>query len=167
MRTEPLTPRWPRTGDARASGAVVFRVLPDSPAAKAGLRVGDVIVRVGDKAVTDPLSLRNRTVGLAVGLDTPVTFYREGRCRPSRSPSPNVPGPLPCSPRVPRPRAEPRRNRPAARHAGHRPGVPGSSAFKAGLRPGIRILSVGQTPVHTKAEYDTAAASFEAKRRLP
>ena len=45
--------------------------------------------------------------------------------------------------------------------------VPGSPAFKAGLRPGIRILAVGQTPVHTKAEFDKAAAPFEAKGGLP
>ena len=169
VRTEPLTPALAeKLGTPEPRGAVVFRVQPDSPAAKAGLRVGDVIVRVGDKAVTDPLSLRNRTVGLAVGLDTPVTFYREGALQTVRvaiTERPGSPALLPLGFRV-RELSPVETGLPLVTLVIDQV-VPGSPAFKAGLRPGVQILSVGQTPVHTKAEYDTAAASFEAKRRLP
>jgi S1-C subfamily serine protease len=37
-----------------SGGAVVRAVTPDSPAAQAGLKAGDVLVRVGDRAVKDP-----------------------------------------------------------------------------------------------------------------
>ena len=126
VQTEPLTPRWPRSwGRPRRGGRSSSGSWPDSPAAKAGLRVGDVIVKVGGKAVTDPLSLRNRTVGLAVGTEAPVTFYREGESQTVKVTITERPGRARPEPaRVPRPRAEPRRDGPAARHARHRSGRP-------------------------------------------
>lgn len=39
------------------SGALVQSVLPDSPAQRAGLRRGDLVVKAGDVAVDDPQTL--------------------------------------------------------------------------------------------------------------
>lgn len=169
VRTEPLSPALAeKLGTPETRGAVVSRVLPDSPAARAGLRVGDVIVQLDGKAVTDPLSLRNRTVALAVGLEAPVAFYREGRLQ-------TVKVPITERPEAPALHALGFRVRQLGPDETGLPlgtmiidqVVPSSPAFKAGLRPGFRVLAVGQTPVHTKAEYDKAAARFEAKGRLP
>ena len=169
VQTGPLTPALAeklRTPETR--GAVVLRVLPDSPAAKAGLRVGDVIAQVGGKAVTDPLTLRNRTFGLAVGMEAPVTFYREGALQTVKVTITERPEDLALHPLGFRLREL------GPDEAGQPPGmlvidqvVPGSPAFKAGLRPGIRVLAVGQTRVHTMAEFDKAAAPFEGKGGLP
>jgi serine protease Do len=56
-------------------GALVVSLLPDSPAAKAGLQVGDVIVQVDGARVLDATDL----VVLARIAQAPLqlTFYRE------------------------------------------------------------------------------------------
>ena len=61
-------------------GAVlVTEVESDGPAARAGLRAGDVIVKFNGKAVTDGSDLR-RTLGeVASGTDVTVTVQRDGR----------------------------------------------------------------------------------------
>jgi len=62
-------------GIKASSGALITNVLPDSPAAKAGLKPGDLVTRVNGKPVTDAQDLRNAqglaTVGstLALGVD--------------------------------------------------------------------------------------------------
>jgi serine protease Do len=60
-------------------GAVVIAVLPGSPAETAGLQVGDVIVKIGDKEIHDAAGLRKTTADLAIGLKTGVSYYREGK----------------------------------------------------------------------------------------
>jgi len=58
---------------------LVTEVEGDGPAARAGLRAGDVIVKFNGKAVTDGDDLR-RTLGDAPsGTDVTVTVQREGR----------------------------------------------------------------------------------------
>jgi serine protease Do len=47
-------------GDPNANVAKVARVLPNAPAKKAGIKPGDVIVRYGDKPITDFASLQMR-----------------------------------------------------------------------------------------------------------
>jgi serine protease Do len=60
-------------------GSLVTEVRPGSPAERAGMQVGDVIVKIGDRDVADPLSLRNVTAALEIDKKTPVSFYREGK----------------------------------------------------------------------------------------
>jgi predicted metalloprotease with PDZ domain len=60
-----------------AKGALVVEVMDDSPAKKAGIKAGDVIVQVGDESVSD-------TEGLVRALrdeegDTKVTVLRKGQ----------------------------------------------------------------------------------------
>ncbi|OAN53961.1 serine protease [Paramagnetospirillum marisnigri] len=62
----------------RPLGVLVNNVYRDSPAAKAGLQIGDVIVAVQGREVDDPEGLRFRLATLQVGGDTQLTVLRSG-----------------------------------------------------------------------------------------
>lgn len=64
-------------GDAR--GALVDAVGPDSPAAKAGIRSGDLIVRFNGRDVRDFSDLRRRVAQAKIGEDLPVDVVRDGK----------------------------------------------------------------------------------------
>jgi putative serine protease PepD len=61
------------------TGALVSRVEPRSPAAEAGLRRGDLIVRLGDQPIParDQLTVAERRA--RIGVPVPVTVVRGGR----------------------------------------------------------------------------------------
>ena len=61
------------------AGALVSRVEPRSPAAEAGLRRGDLIVRLGDQPIParDQLTVAERRA--RIGVPVPVTVVRRGR----------------------------------------------------------------------------------------
>jgi serine protease Do/serine protease DegQ len=66
-------------GLPNANGAVLVNIVPGSPADKAGLRAGDVVVGVNDKPVRDATVLRN-TVGLMrVGDPLQLDVLRDGK----------------------------------------------------------------------------------------
>ncbi|MBY0566356.1 MAG: trypsin-like peptidase domain-containing protein [Hyphomonadaceae bacterium] len=68
-----------RAGYRGESGAVVTRVTPGGPAATAGLRPGDIVLKFGERDVTDSRSL-TRMVGEAqVGSEVVLEIVREGR----------------------------------------------------------------------------------------
>jgi serine protease DegQ len=60
-------------------GAVVQRVTPESPAARAGIEAGDIIVGINGNTITSMSHLRN-TIGLTrAGSELEVEYLREGR----------------------------------------------------------------------------------------
>jgi serine protease Do len=61
-----------------ARGIVISSVTPGGPAEKAGLKVGDVIVKVNGRDVTDSNSLRNEIASTAPGSDVTLTISRDG-----------------------------------------------------------------------------------------
>ena len=63
------------------SGALISEVQPDSPAAKAGIQNGDVIVAVDDKKVENPRELQLTIAGLAPGSKVDLKVFREGQPR--------------------------------------------------------------------------------------
>jgi serine protease Do len=59
-------------------GAILTKVLADGPAGKAGLKDGDVVVRIGTYPVNDQMDLRNATLRYEAGMKVPVEVVRDG-----------------------------------------------------------------------------------------
>ncbi len=62
-----------------AGGALIGSVLDDEPAAKAGLRAGDVIVRVGDNAIDSASAVTRSVASLKPGTKVDITVMRNGK----------------------------------------------------------------------------------------
>ncbi|NNF97684.1 MAG: PDZ domain-containing protein, partial [Halobacteria archaeon] len=62
-------------------GAVVSQVEADSPADRAGLRVGDIVTEVNGKPVRDASTLRNSIGLLRVGQEVHLKVLREGKTK--------------------------------------------------------------------------------------
>jgi Do/DeqQ family serine protease len=160
-----LTPELAKAlGVHEERGAVVTQVAPDSPAARAGLKTGDVVVKVDGKPVHNAADLRN-TVGLMrIGQTVTLDILRDGR-------------PLRIEARI----EKARQTRLAAGEVNKRlqgaelgditPDNPqynrvqgvlvlkverDSPAWNAGLRQGDVIRSVNRQPVHSVAELEAA-----------
>jgi len=170
VRIQPLdTPLARKLNLPSNRGALVTDVQPGSPAERAGLQAGDVIVKLADREIADTAGLRNLTAGLDVGSEVSLTFYREGKPRTV----PVTIAELPPAPEVLSSLGFGVRERPAPRDGGGRVVeidlvVAGSPAFLAGLRPGMRIIAVGERrePVHTLAEFEVAVRKLDPERGL-
>jgi S1-C subfamily serine protease len=61
------------------SGVLVSSVDADGPAAKAGMKAGDVVLKVGGTAIADGDDLRKAVSEAEGGKEVTVTVQREGR----------------------------------------------------------------------------------------
>lgn len=66
-----------QTGLEQESGVMIFSVEPNSPARKAGLAMGDVIVKINDKPVADFFDLPRFLNDDVVGKDAKLTIIRK------------------------------------------------------------------------------------------
>jgi serine protease Do len=66
---------------ALAAGAVVGSVTPGSPAARAGVRVGDVIAQSRGKALHNPYDWEAELLDMRVGDKIPLVIHRDGRAQ--------------------------------------------------------------------------------------
>jgi Do/DeqQ family serine protease len=60
-------------------GILIVKVMPNSPADRAGLRSGDVIVKISGESVTDSNKLQQLVEDLKVGSDVPMQLRRQGQ----------------------------------------------------------------------------------------
>lgn len=60
-------------------GAVIAQIAPNSAAARAGLRAGDVVLRVNEHVVRDASSLRNAVGLLEIGESARLEVLRDGK----------------------------------------------------------------------------------------
>ena len=68
-------------GDGRATALLVAGVEADSPAAKAGLRVGDILASIGGRALSEPGDLLDALDGAKPGVELPLVVFRSGEKR--------------------------------------------------------------------------------------
>jgi serine protease Do len=159
---------------SKSAGALVSQVEPDSPAAKAGLKTGDVITGLDGKPVNDAGELQvevgQRQPGTTIKLDVmrdgknttiPVTLEAMGS-RDKTTTSDN-------GQQKPRwglalqdlsPDLRQELQAPADVHGAVVANVePGSSAENAGLQRGDVILEVNRKPVHSAQDVQQALSS--------
>ena len=75
---QPMTPELAsKFGLSDVQGVLVNSVIPNGPAAKAGLRQGDVIVDFNGAAVTDGNTLRNHVASTAPGTKVNLGIFRD------------------------------------------------------------------------------------------
>ncbi|MFA7344864.1 MAG: trypsin-like peptidase domain-containing protein [Terrimicrobiaceae bacterium] len=76
----PITPAVAaQLGLPDSKGALVQATVEDSPAARAGLKPGDVILTYNGRPIVDWKDLRNRVAETEPGREVPVGILREGR----------------------------------------------------------------------------------------
>ena len=68
-------------GMKQAQGALVDEAQPDTPAAQAGLRPGDVITSVNGNAVKDSRTLAQEISGMAPGSSAKLDILRKGEAQ--------------------------------------------------------------------------------------
>ena len=152
-------------GVEQSKGALVNSVEANAPAAKAGLRSGDVLTAVNGSPIADARDLSRRIAGLKPGSKVELTYLREGHERSASAdlgtlPSHDVAG----ADDQDGTRTEQTSVRlglqlaPAARVGAGDQGVavvdvdPDGPAAGRGIRQGDVILEIGGKPVSTPAE---------------
>jgi len=148
----------------RRAGVVVERVDPDGTAARAGLKTGDVIFKVGDRDIADPFQLKN-CVGMSrIGEKLDFHISRAGReMRIPVSVGSDQKGIFAdLSPRVWRGLSVANPD-PASGAKGVRVQevVRGSAAWQAGVRAGDIITKVNDMKIESPADFGDAVKDSE------
>jgi serine protease Do len=78
VAVRPLTPQLVEAARlAESRGAIVEGVVPGSPADRAGIQKGDIIVALGDQPVAGPTDLTRRIAGTPPGTRVEFTVVRD------------------------------------------------------------------------------------------
>lgn len=163
-------------GLARAEGAIVTRVQPESPAAAAGLEPGDVIVAVDREAVEGPRALARAIADIDAGAPARLTLWRDGRSLDLTATIAHAVPPTAAGADGPArldalglrlENADPAlRGDDDARGSVAVAGVaPGSPAARKGIRPGDTVVAVGGAPVGSVAEANARVEAARANAR--
>jgi Do/DeqQ family serine protease len=167
-----LTPELARKlGAAGLDGAVIAAVQKNSPAEKAGLREGDVVVGLNGRPIRNAAELRARLGLTPVGEDVDLRVSRGGTVRGVRTqiapPQQSTAGEARAVPQLPG-LAVVEIERGSPLHQRLRGGglvvasvEAGSRALQAGLRPGDIIYAANRRRIQTVADFQTATGGAE------
>jgi Do/DeqQ family serine protease len=172
-KLQPVTPEIAQSLNLkRPAGAIVTSVSPSSPAARAGLRPGDVIGAIDGQPVDDPNAFDYRFATKPLGGKAALTIEREGRAS-------TVSVPLETAPDRPREELVIRSRSPfaGAKVANLSPALAeelrldesaegvvivevagGSTAASLGFRPGDVVVSVNGTRIARTQDLDRATS---------
>ena len=164
-----------RHGIREGFGVMIVDVMQDTPAARAGIKSGDIVVAIEDRPVTETRALQRLVAGAPVGSEIRLTVLREEGRRPLRARL----GAMPREAAGERVAAElgfvlRDTDGPAPELGGARPsGAPtvgvalrGSVAEKAGLEVGDGILQVNERSVLTRDAARDALAELDPESPL-
>ncbi len=148
IAAQPLTDALAEAfGVPSGQGVVIGRVEPDSPAAKSGLKVGDVITAIDDRRVRDLRGVRNQIGLVRLGQEMKVDIIRNKEPQSILVVVEALPGmtnPLARSTRLSN-----QRSRNGRRYVEVEAVRPGSVVENAGLQRGDIILSINRKAVGT------------------
>jgi serine protease Do len=166
-------------------GALVAEVLPDSPAAKAGVKSGDVILSVNGQKVTDSNKVTMTVSTLKPGTKVALEVVRDGKTEKITAVAGERPGAKGARKgelfgsnddegvlngvAVADLDRDARRGTdlPARLKGALITAVdPDSASARAGLRPGDVILEINRQPVHNAQEAIDLSAKVETKKTL-
>ena len=158
-----LAKQWGYEG---TEGAFVNEVMPDTPAQRAGLKDGDIIVEWNGKKIKDWSHLRQLVAGTAPGDTVEVKVWREGKVIARKV------GVASLTPDVGWLRLEVEALSEEKAERLGRPGLKGvevvevaeDSPARAAISPGDIILSVARRKIASVEDYRKAVAATTAKR---
>jgi serine protease Do len=80
VQIQPVTPEIASSlGLKEPKGALVASIVPDSPAARAGIRQGDIILSVSGREIADAHDLTRKVASLPVGKSAGFAILRDGQ----------------------------------------------------------------------------------------
>jgi serine protease Do len=80
VSVQDLTPELAKSFDAEgAKGALIAEVVKGSPAEKAGMKKGDIVIAYREKEITNASTLRNEAAIGPIGQEAKVTVLRKGK----------------------------------------------------------------------------------------
>jgi len=159
-------------------GVLIGDAVPGGPAAKAGLREGDIVVDLNGTPIRDVIQLRTAIIALAPGAEANLIYFREGKSNTAKVR-------IEKQPRKPAAHEEPKEqpapetdiglgadtlNPEIAQQLGLPAGQkgvvvaqvkPGGLAARGGLQPGDVIITVGGKPVSTVQELQQSLGDKE------
>ncbi len=149
-------------GLEQTQGAVITNVQPKSPAAKAGLEPGDIVLSINDKRIKSSQEIRNQIGLLPIGEEVKLEILRHGE---TETVSAEI-----GTPKIAQEDGQKIHQKLAGMLLGNTTsndpaeGVKiekihtGSYAFQAGLRPGDIIVSVNRQPIASLDDMKRAIA---------
>ncbi len=172
-------------GLAEAKGALVSEVLPDSPAAAAGLKSGDVILGFNGKRIDSPGTLRNTVAATAVGTKVKLEVWRDKKTVTAEAKITEQPKEIAeageesaagngaqtalagVEVRAITPDIASQLNLPKGTSGVVVSSVaPGSAADAAGLQPGDVITEIGRDPIRNLADFKRASGKLKKKESV-